>query len=125
MKQPGERSRPHWRALLWIARVLGGLVVLLFIVVTVFDLLSPQRSFPTPLECFQLSLFPIGVCVGYLVGWRWPLVGGVVSLACMVAFFFVMSASGSPVHRVPAFYPFSVPGLLFLLYGFLARARAK
>lgn len=123
MTQTIEGSRSPSRGILWTARVLGGLVVALFILITVSDLLSPERAFPTPLEWFQLSFFPIGLCIGYVVAWRWHLAGGVISLACMVAFFVVMSASGSPVHGVAAFYPFAVPGLLFLLYSYLARGR--
>ncbi len=125
MGKPRSGSGSLQPAVLWIARISGSLIVVLFVFVAVSGLLSPGQSLPTPREWLQLSMFPIGLCVGYVVAWRWQFLGGVISLGCLVLFFVVMWASGNPVHGVPAFYPFAVPGLFFIWYWLLSRRAAR
>ena len=36
-----------------------------------------------PREWIYLALFPFGFSIGYLLAWRWPLLGGWMSLICM------------------------------------------
>ena len=110
-------------ALLWAGRIFGTAVVALFVFVAVAGLLEPESELPTLEEWMKLALFPIGVCVGYILGWWRQLVGGAVALGCMLAFFIVMAAEGSPVHNIPAFYPFGIPALLYLLYWIASRER--
>jgi hypothetical protein len=63
-----------------------------------------------------LALFPFGFSAGYLLGWRWPLLAGCLSLACMAASLFV-------IGRTPDVGPYlvwgalSVPGILLIIAG--------
>lgn len=125
MPLPRPEIRTPGRAILWTARILGSLVVGLFVAVAISEFLRSGHSLPAPQEWLRLSMFPIGLSVGYVVAWRWQLVGGVISVGCLALFFVVMGASGNAVHRVPAFYPFAAPGFLFLWYSLLSRRHAS
>jgi hypothetical protein len=67
-----------------------------------------------------LALFPIGFALGYLLAWRWPLVGGCISLACMAASLVV-------IGRTYAFRAYviwgalCVPGIFYILAGWMMR----
>jgi hypothetical protein len=105
------------RALLWWARILG-LVLTVFVVLVAAGFLfnpnntegPPPSSWPT--EWPWLAVFPFGVCLGYLIGWWRPLVGSIVSLACLVL---ALLLPGVPLQLV-SLLVFLVPAALFLLY---------
>jgi hypothetical protein len=80
------------KAVLWIARIISGVIVLSTMYMIAAYILDPAGSGnpPTPKEWFELSLFPFGVCVAYVIAWRWHLLGGVLSLACLMAFSLLM-----------------------------------
>lgn len=59
--------------------------------------------------------FPIGVCAGMLVAWRSEGMGGIITVASLLAFYAVSLVS---LGRAPggwAFLAFAAPGFLFLL----------
>lgn len=69
------------RALHWIAR-LAAIAAIMPLMLIVFD---ERGSGPSGMrEWLYLALFPFGFSAGYLLGWIWPLLGGCLSLACMV-----------------------------------------
>ncbi len=113
------------RVFLWVARGLSALVILLFVLVLVAGLVDRSEPLPTGREWLELSLFPIGMCVGYALGWRWQLLGGVVSLGCIASFLMMMALRGNSVFGVPAFYFLAIPGVLLLLYGVLSHRGAR
>jgi hypothetical protein len=71
-------------------------------------------------EWVYLTLFPFGFSAGYLLGWRWPLLGGCVSLACLAISLIV-------IGRVLALQPYliwgvlSIPGILYVITGLRLR----
>jgi hypothetical protein len=68
-----------------------------------------------------LALFPIGFSIGYLLGWRWPFVGGCLSLACMVASLVVIGRTfGLSAYLYWGIL--SVPGILYVIAGWKLRA---
>lgn len=71
--------------------------------------------------------FPIGFTAGYLLGWRWPLAGGCVSLACLVLHLVLLAAlHGKVAPSIGLYAPFAVlgvPGVLFVIAGWLLRRR--
>jgi hypothetical protein len=71
-----------------------------------------------------LALFPLGFSFGYFIGWRWPTVGGAISLACMAASLMVI---GKTLPLTPYLFwgVLSVPGMLFLIAGWQLRAQTK
>ena len=105
----------------WSARITGLLLagmVLLFMLA-----LGPPNPFnqPTPV---QIEFLGMGLMVsGFLLGWRWEGVGGLVA----VIGFLVFSATEFAVNGVPphgAIPLFAVPAVLFLLtYAAATRVR--
>ena len=118
MTDPLDRRDTASLFLLWIARVTG----LAAIVPLMLVVLGESGSGPAGAgEWVYLALFPFGFSAGYLVGWRWPLFGGCVSLACMAASLVV-------IQRTFGWKPYliwgvlSLPGLLFVIAGWRLRS---
>lgn len=109
------------RILLWIARLTGTAAIVPLMLI-VFE---ESGSGPAELrEWLYLALFPFGFSVGYLLGWRWPLLGGCISLACMVASLVVMGR----VYKLVAYVIWgvlSLPGLLYVIAGLMLRVRKR
>ena len=78
---------------------------------------------PTGKEWVALALFPIGVVIGMLIGWKSQLIGGCVTAASLVGFYVVMFAMerGSVKGLGPWFAIFSSPGLMILVLGVVER----
>jgi hypothetical protein len=107
------------RVILWVARGLGLLVAAF---VGFFVVAYSVGSEPSP-PTFKALLYPIGPPIGYLLGWRWPLAGGVIGLGSIVAF---RIWRGAGVFRFPVTdVMFLLPGLLFVAYGIATWARAR
>ena len=114
--QAASSSGGH-RALLWVARIMGTLIVLFCVMMMIGYAVNPHEPVPEDFEMFLLALFPIGMCVGYLVAWKWPLIGGVVSLVCLATF--LVALGEADMILTIAFL--SIPGVLFVVYGVLRR----
>jgi hypothetical protein len=105
------------RVLLWIAR-LGAIAALVPVLLILFG--EPGSGPAGIREWAYLTLFPIGFSVGYLLGWRWPLVGGCLSLACMVASLVVIGRTfGLSAYLYWGIL--SVPGILYVIAGWKLR----
>jgi len=77
---PGRSSR-GFRVTLWVARIVGVVVLSVMVFMGVGNALNPDEPSPTAAEWVVLAFFPIGVCVGYVLSWRWPLLGGTSDLS--------------------------------------------
>jgi hypothetical protein len=118
---PG-RSLTVWHVLLWIARLTGTAAVVPLMLI-VFG--EPGNGPATVRTWVYLALFPFGFSAGYLLGWRWPLLAGCVSLGCMAMSQVVLG------RWLPGWEPYliwgalSVPGVLFLLAGWKLQTVAR
>jgi hypothetical protein len=94
----------------WTARILG--VLLLSVVV----LLAIGEGMPNPLTQpgrVQVGFLALALLlVGILVGWRWELAGGLMSLAGW--FIFVFAVCGLPRGINPFMFALALPGALYL-----------
>jgi hypothetical protein len=103
--------------LLWAARLAGAAAVVPLMLI-VFGESGSGPAGPRAWAC--LALFPFGFSAGYLLGWRWPLLGGCVSLACM-------AASPVVIGRALPWAPnlnwgaLSVPGVVYISAGWKLR----
>jgi hypothetical protein len=110
-------------ALRWSARVLGTLamgVVLLFAFGEGLNL-----SHFTARELVLFLFFPLGVCLGLALAWRWEGLGGGIAIASIAAFYLVHRLTSSGFPRGFAFAAFAAPGFLFLLCWLWTRLTAK
>jgi hypothetical protein len=95
-----------------ITVVLIGLILVIFI----GEGFNPLRL--KGVEWIQMGFF-WATCIGMVAAWRWPVVSGALSLAGMICFFAVESAVTGGLPHGPVFYLMLVPGILYLLSGFL------
>ena len=66
------------------------------------------------------ALFPVGVCVGYLIAWRREFLGAMVSAACLALLYAGGALVGERPPVVPFLWPFGGPAVLFLYHWALA-----
>ncbi len=120
MNDSGGRGIAVARALLWIARLTGTAVVVPLMLIVFGEGGSGPAG---AAERVYLTLFPFGFSLGYLIGWRWPLLGGCVSLACMalslVVIGRVFEGSDYAIWSL-----LSVPAVLYVMAGLKLRAFA-
>ena len=100
------------RVLVWSARLSGTAVVLPLMLIVVGE----SGSGPAGAEWVYLALFPFGFSAGYLIGWRWPLLGGCVSLACM-ALSLVVLGRVFDWETYGIWAVLSLPGVLYVIAG--------
>jgi hypothetical protein len=106
----------------WTARLLSallvGLVLVMFIGVTLDGGFHPLKL--KGVEPIQMILFWTA-CIGMVVAWRWQVIGGALSLGGMILFFAVEFAVNGRLPRGLVLHLMMLPGILFLLSGFLSR----
>jgi hypothetical protein len=71
-----------------------------------------------------LSVLFWAACLGLVLAWRWPVIGGALSLGGMILFFAVTIALTGGFPRALFLYLMPLPGLLFLADGFIRQRMA-
>jgi hypothetical protein len=123
MNSPMTNQLVALRTLRWSARVLSILavgVVLLFAFGEGLNL----SHFTAP-QLVLFAFFPIGVCLGMALAWRWEGLGGGIAVASLAAFYLVDRLTSSSFPRGFAFVALAAPGFLFLLCWLWARSTTK
>jgi len=118
MSVTGDVARAG-RALLWTARIYGGVIVAVLAFVMVVNIINPTGDAPpTGWEWFGLAMFPLGVFVGYALAFWKPMAGGITALACLAAWLvYVEFATG--ILFVAAIV--AIPGVLYVVHAAKAR----
>ena len=102
----------------WIARI-WSLMSLGFVLLFVFAELSHANGArPTQAEWIGLTLWPGGVCLGLLIAWFRPKLGGTIAIVCLIAFYLWSLAERGRFPGGPYFVLVAVPGFLFLVSTF-------
>ena len=104
----------------WAARITAGIGFLFwgafFVAHTGEWFINPlftQTQLP-PFKVWVAQLLHLGFLVGYIIGFKWELIGGLLAVFSASAFFVLISVLG--------FLPWTIiPGVLFLLYWWLKR----
>lgn len=104
----------------WTARILSLATVLLLILFYLGEGLNFGNI--ELREYIGLLFFPVGLVVGFAVGWHKELLGGIISSTSIAGFYLIYGVllNGS-IMQGSAFLVFAIPGFLFLLYGLVAR----
>jgi len=106
----------------WTARVLAallvGLVLVFFVGLTLDGGFHPIKL--KGVEPLQMIFFWTAT-TGMVVAWRWPVIGGALSLGGMILFFAVEFTVRGGLPRGLVLYLMLLPGILFLVDGFIRR----
>jgi len=103
----------------WLARVWS---ILSILTVIVFAVGEWRMGFPpTSQERIGLLLFPTGVGVGLALAWYREALGGILGLACLVAFYVSELVRSGHLPRGPFFFLIAAPALVFLVAASLSQ----
>jgi hypothetical protein len=116
-----DGNTTFWRIVLWFARLSAIAVLVPILQILVGE---PGTGPANVREWIYLALFPIGFSTGYLIGWRWPITGGTISLACMVLSLVVIGRSFGPSAYL-IWAVLCIPGALYVVAGYKLRAAVK
>lgn len=103
----------------WLARILS--LAFSFLLILFFLSEGIRLSDIAALELIGLLFFPIGLFIGFVISWQNELTGGIVSVLSTLSFYIGYGLLTTGIPDSFAFAVFTVPGLLFLLYGVIDR----
>jgi len=104
----------------WVARAWSVLNILIIFLFAIGESLRPLGPVPTYQEWVGLALWPVGVAIGLLVSWLREVLGGIVTLGCLAAFYLWTLLRSGHVPRGPFFFLIAAPALVFILAGILS-----
>ena len=107
--------------LLWIARLTASVVIVPLMLIAFGEF---GRGPAGVREWIYLVLFPFGFSAGYLIGWRWPLPGGLISLVCLAISLIVIGRTFAPGPYV-IWSVVAIPGVLYVIAGLWLRSNAR
>ena len=114
-----DRGRNHVRIIRWIARIAASLMAALMLVIFIGEGLASGGGLISRLtgrETAMMIAFATA-WLGLLLGWRWELAGGLLTVGAMIAFYLLDYAFSGTFPRGPYFLLFFSPSLLFLYCG--------
>jgi hypothetical protein len=111
----------------WIARVSSGIAVLLIMLIFFGEGLTGGVEFFIQLSMREATMLVafIGIWLGLLLGWKWELCGGFLTICGVVAFYLLGYFFSGSFPRGPCFLIFSSPSLLFLYCGLQSRITSE
>jgi len=101
------------RVLRWSARILSVISIGLVILFVFGEGLNLFRL--TLRELVLFLFFPLGVCLGMIVAWRWEGLGGGITVGSLAAFYLVHRLFSPGFPRGFGLIAMALPGFLFLL----------
>jgi hypothetical protein len=103
----------------WVARIsaaiAAGLILLLFVGEVIADGIGPLLRL-SPREALMMVAF-FAVWLGLILGWRWELLGGSLTVMGLIAFYLLDFLFSGTFPRGPYFLLFASPSVLFLYAG--------
>ncbi len=110
------------RILIWIARLLAVCSMSMLVLFAIGGFNPPLKM--TLQEATLFLFFPVGICAGMLLAWRWELYGGTLTVLCLLMFYGLHVLFGHSFPNGPWFLIFAFPGFLFLGIGLFARRQS-
>jgi hypothetical protein len=115
------------KTLRWIsgisAGITAGLILLIFIGDAFADGIGPILNL-TPRETAMMAAFLI-MFLGLVLSWKWELVGGIITVCGLAAFYLLDYALSGSFPHGPFFLIFAAPGFLFVYLGWRSRKQGK
>ncbi len=108
----------------WIARICA-LLSIGFVLIFLFgEGLTVDGVWPTPTEWIGLLFFPFGLAIGLLIAWRNELMGGLIAVGSLVAFYLWNFVVRGELPSGPYLLLLALPALLFLILAWRKPATA-
>jgi hypothetical protein len=115
-------ATPGANALIWVART-WSLASIAFVLVFLFgEGLNSSGPGPTAEEWIALTLWPGGVCIGLIIAWFRPALGGAIAVFCLIAFYVWHLLYSGGLPGGPYFFLVAAPGVLFILATLVSRS---
>lgn len=110
--------KSQWAAVCrWGGRGLGGLLSLVVALVAIGEGVPNVLAQPGRVQVGLAAL--VSLLIGYWIGWRWELVGGLIATGGWISFIFSVVPS---LHAIQGFLLLlAIPGVLYLLSNGLRR----
>jgi len=107
------------RVTILVAKIVGTVFAAFLVFMMIGYAVTPQgdQGGGVPDELSLMLFFPVGLCVGYLMAWRWTLLGSALSIGCLIVFLIV---EGQTDHIVTMAI-LGAPAVVMILCGWLAR----
>ncbi|MCB0463321.1 MAG: hypothetical protein KDC81_11510 [Flavobacteriaceae bacterium] len=99
---------------LWIARLLGSVVIVFLLFMTIGELLSTDSKtlMIKTSDAIALLLFPVSTIIGLLIAFRWEGIGGLITVGGMILLHIIRPDLASSL----LISAFAIPGLLYIIY---------
>jgi hypothetical protein len=108
----------------WTARIASIFVILMVLVMFIGE--GGFNPFKLTTTELIMMIFFWGTVAGLAVAWRWQLTGGLISIACMMAFYAIEKIATGGFPRGWAFMVVVSPAIIFLVSHFLSiRKKSK
>jgi hypothetical protein len=108
------------RILRWSARISSLLMIGTVLMFAMGEGMHLSRF--TSRELILSAFFPLGVCLGMALAWRWEGLGGGITAASLAAFYLVDRLFSGGFPRGGALIVLAAPGFVFLLCWWWARS---
>jgi hypothetical protein len=120
-------TKPGVTVIRWVARVWSiasiGFVLLMFVGSALAEGINPaQFAFR---DLVGLFFFPLGICLGMMMAWRWEGLGGGITVGSLLAFYAALRVMDGRFPRGPWFALVAAPGVFFLVSWLLSRGLHK
>lgn len=115
------------RVVRWIARISAGvmaaLILLIFVGEAIADGFEPILNLTVREIGMMMAFF--AVWLGLLLGWKWELYGGLLTICGVAAFYLLDYLFSGTLPRGPFFLIFAAPSLLFTYCGWQTMKKQK
>ena len=118
-----KTGRNRLRVVRRIARACSGFTAAFILFIFIGDGLADGFESIIHLSVRETAMMAafIFVWLGLLLGWKWELCGGLLTVGGMAAFYLLNYVFSGTFPRGPFFLLFASPGLLFIYYGLQTR----
>ena len=107
------------RVTILVAKIVGTLFAAFLVFMMIGSAVNPmgEQGGGLPDEWLLMLFFPVGLCLGYLIAWRWPLLGGAFSVGCLIVF--LIGEGQAALVGIAAIL--GAPALVLIVCGWLLR----
>lgn len=109
----------YLRVTILVTKIVGTIFAAFLVFMMIGYAVTPQgdRSGGVSGEVSLMILFPVGLCVGYLIAWRWTLLGSSLCIGCLIVFLIVEGQA----ERLGIMAILGAPAIVLILCGWLIR----